>query len=62
MAANWHPFIPENNGFGQFGMSGILRAAAIIFFAYIALMLFPLRHRKPETLRKTCPSEFLALC
>jgi len=35
MAANWHPFIPENNGFGQFGISGILRAAGIIFFAYI---------------------------
>ena len=35
MAANWHPFIPPNNGFGQFGMSGILRAAGIIFFAYI---------------------------
>src|SRR6478609_412732 len=35
MDANWHPFIPENNGFGQFGMSGILRAAGIIFFAYI---------------------------
>jgi basic amino acid/polyamine antiporter, APA family len=35
MATNWHPFIPENRGFGQFGISGILRAAAIIFFAYI---------------------------
>ncbi|PYX02298.1 MAG: amino acid permease, partial [Acidobacteria bacterium] len=35
MAANWHPFIPPNNGFGQFGMSGIFRAAGIIFFAYI---------------------------
>ena len=35
MAANWHPFIPPNSGFGQFGMSGILRAAGIIFFAYI---------------------------
>jgi basic amino acid/polyamine antiporter, APA family len=35
MAANWHPFIPANTGFGQFGMSGILRAAGIIFFAYI---------------------------
>jgi basic amino acid/polyamine antiporter, APA family len=33
--ANWHPFIPTNNGFGQFGMSGIFRAAGIIFFAYI---------------------------
>jgi basic amino acid/polyamine antiporter, APA family len=35
-AANWHPFIPPNSGsFGQFGWSGILRAAGIIFFAYI---------------------------
>ncbi|HYX52149.1 MAG TPA: amino acid permease, partial [Candidatus Limnocylindrales bacterium] len=32
---NWHPFIPPNTGaFGQFGWSGILRAAGIIFFAY----------------------------
>jgi APA family basic amino acid/polyamine antiporter len=29
-ATNWHPFIPP-----QFGASGILRGAAIIFFAYI---------------------------
>jgi len=34
--ANWHPFIPPNQGaFGQFGWTGILRAAGIIFFAYI---------------------------
>src|SRR5947209_1553487 len=33
---HWHPFIPPNTGsFGQFGISGILRAAGIIFFAYI---------------------------
>jgi APA family basic amino acid/polyamine antiporter len=33
---NWHPYIPENTGtFGQFGISGILRASGIIFFAYI---------------------------
>ncbi len=35
MAANWHPFIPPNQGFGTFGVSGIFRASAIIFFAYI---------------------------
>ncbi len=36
MKVNWHPFIPPNSGsFGQFGWSGILRAAGIIFFAYI---------------------------
>lgn len=34
--ANLHPFIPQNTGtFGEFGWSGILRAAAIVFFAYI---------------------------
>jgi APA family basic amino acid/polyamine antiporter len=34
--ANWHPFIPENKGsFGKFGLTGILRAASVIFFAYI---------------------------
>ena len=32
--ANWHPFLPANNGtFGEFGFSGVLRGAAIIFFA-----------------------------
>ncbi len=35
-ADNWHPFIPENTGkFGEFGWSGVIRAAGIIFFAYI---------------------------
>ncbi len=34
--ANWHPFIPPNTGeFGSFGLSGISRAAGLIFFAYI---------------------------
>ena len=33
---NWHPFIPENTGtFGEYGWSGILRGAGVIFFAYI---------------------------
>jgi APA family basic amino acid/polyamine antiporter len=35
-SANYTPFIPENTGtFGEFGWSGIMRAAAVIFFAYI---------------------------
>jgi APA family basic amino acid/polyamine antiporter len=33
---NYVPFIPENTGkFGEFGISGIMRGAAVIFFAYI---------------------------
>jgi basic amino acid/polyamine antiporter, APA family len=32
----WHPFIPANGGErGQFGWSGILRGAGVVFFAYI---------------------------
>src|SRR6185503_16595804 len=34
--ANLTPFIPPNEGhFGEFGWSGILRGAAVMFFAYI---------------------------
>jgi APA family basic amino acid/polyamine antiporter len=33
---NWQPFIPEATGkAGEFGWSGIIRAASIVFFAYI---------------------------
>ena len=39
-ARNWTPFIPPydpaaNNGEGAFGVDGIMRAASIVFFAYI---------------------------
>jgi basic amino acid/polyamine antiporter, APA family len=33
---NLHPFIPENTGtFGEYGWSGIVRGAAVIFFSFI---------------------------
>ena len=33
---NWVPFLPSNQGtFGQFGLSGVLHGAGIIFFAFI---------------------------
>jgi APA family basic amino acid/polyamine antiporter len=35
VATNWTPFIPENTGEGEFGVDGIMRAASIVFFAYI---------------------------
>ncbi len=35
-AEYWHPFMPPNTGeFGNFGWSGVLRGAGVIFFAYI---------------------------
>ena len=34
--SNWVPFIPENTGeYGHFGWSGIMRGAAVVFFAYL---------------------------
>lgn len=35
-SANYTPYIPDNTGdFGSFGWSGVVRAAGVIFFAYI---------------------------
>lgn len=35
-ADNYSPYIPNNTGqFGEYGISGIIRAAGIVFFAYI---------------------------
>src|SRR4051794_7023623 len=33
--ANWKPFIPAPIGPGQYGWDGIVRAAGVVFFAYI---------------------------
>jgi APA family basic amino acid/polyamine antiporter len=33
--SNWTPFMPPNEGFGRFGWSGVLRAAAVIFVSYL---------------------------
>lgn len=34
--ANYVPFVPENTGtFGNFGWSGVVRAAGVVFFAFI---------------------------
>jgi APA family basic amino acid/polyamine antiporter len=34
-ADNWTPFIPENEGGTRFGVEGVIRGAAVVFFAYI---------------------------
>ncbi len=34
--ANWHPFIPANTGTrGEYGWSGVMAGAGLVFFAYI---------------------------
>lgn len=32
---NWAPFIPANEGGTRFGLEGVVRGAAVVFFAYI---------------------------
>ena len=33
---NWSPFVPSNEGgFGDYGASGVIRAAGLVFFAYV---------------------------
>jgi len=50
--ANWTPFIPSNTGvFGEFGFSGILRGAGVVFYAYIgfdALAMLAQEARNPQ--------------
>src|SRR3546814_130557 len=33
--ANWQPCIPPNEGGTKYGMDGVIRASAVVFFAYI---------------------------
>jgi len=33
--ANWRPFVPEHQGGFQYGAPGVIRAASILFFAYL---------------------------
>lgn len=49
--ANWHPFVPENQGGFTYGWQGVLRGASILFFAYLgfeAVATAALEARKPQ--------------
>ena len=49
--ANWHPFVPPNEGGFRFGVSGIFRAASMVFFAYLgfeAVATSASEARKPQ--------------
>ncbi|MEO5357527.1 MAG: amino acid permease [Nitrospirae bacterium YQR-1] len=52
----WHPFIPQNTGtFGSFGLSGILRAAGLCFFAYIGFDTVSTAASEAKNPQKTLP-------
>ena len=58
---NWQPFIPHNTGhFGEFGITGVLRAAGVVFFAYVgfdAVSTAAAESRRPQ---RTIPIALIA--
>ena len=64
--ANLTPYIPPNTGtFGQFGWSGIIRAAAIVFFAYIGFDAVSTAAQETRNPKKAMPIGILgalAIC
>lgn len=63
---NYHPYIPDNTGtFGEYGFSGIIRAAAIVFFAYIGFDAVSTAAQEAKNPRKDMPIGILgslAIC
>ncbi len=54
--SNYVPFIPPNTGtFGEFGISGIMRAAGVIFFAYIGFDTVSTAAQESTNPRKDVP-------
>jgi basic amino acid/polyamine antiporter, APA family len=59
--SNWTPFVPENTGeFGQFGWSGIVRAAGVIFFAYIGFDAVSTAAQETKNPKRDLPIGILA--
>lgn len=63
---NYTPYIPDNTGtFGHFGFSGIIRAAAIVFFAYIGFDAVSTAAQEAKNPKKDMPIGILgslAIC
>ncbi|MEJ7682527.1 MAG: amino acid permease [Segetibacter sp.] len=59
---NYNPYIPVNTGtFGQFGFSGVIRAAAIVFFAYTGFDSVSTAAQEAKNPKRDMPWEFLVL-
>lgn len=59
--ANWQPYLPENTGtFGQFGWSGVLQGAGIIFFSYVGFDAASCTAREARNPQRDVPLGILA--
>ena len=63
---NWAPFIPPNTGVsGNFGISGVMRAAGILFFAYVGFDSISTLGQETRNPQRTIPLALmlsLAIC
>ncbi|KRA52599.1 amino acid permease [Pseudoxanthomonas sp. Root65] len=57
---NWEPFIPANEGPGKFGWDGVLRGAAMVFFAYIGFEAVSVAAQESHRPQKDLPIGMLA--
>jgi APA family basic amino acid/polyamine antiporter len=57
---NWDPFIPPAIGDGQFGWGGIVRAAGVIFFAYIGFDAVSTAAQEAKNAQRDMPIGILA--
>lgn len=54
--ANYHPYIPENTGtFGEFGWSGILRGAGVVFFVFLGFDIIATAAQETKNPQKNMP-------
>ena len=58
--SNWTPFVPENTGmFGEFGWSGVLRGAGVVFFAFIGFDAISTLSQEAKAPQKDMPKGML---
>jgi basic amino acid/polyamine antiporter, APA family len=54
--ANYKPFVPANTGtYGEYGWSGVIRAAGLVFFAYIGFDIVSTASQEAKNPRRDIP-------
>jgi APA family basic amino acid/polyamine antiporter len=60
-ADNWSPFVPANEGsFGEYGASGVIRAAGLVFFAYVGFDAVSTAAAEARNPQRTIPIGLIA--
>ena len=60
-SSNWTPFVPANDGdFGDFGASGVIRGAGVVFFAYVGFDAVSTAAGEARNPQRTVPIGLLA--